>query len=70
MDVCSLCETQAKITRNGRPHEYLVSIDEPRIFKGAPPRGYQEQDYQCLTCKSKFTHSTGKNDIAWTLWQA
>lgn len=66
---CSLCETQAKLSSNGKPHPYLNKADEARVFKGAKPRGYEEQDYQCQVCQTKFTHSTNKNDVAWTLWQ-
>ncbi len=46
MEVCGLCADQAKIARNGKPHENLLKIDAPRIFKGAKSRGYEEQDYQ------------------------
>ena len=69
MVICTLCEEQAKKTRNGKPHEYLAKVDEQRVFKGHNPRGFEEQDYQCVTCHSKFTRSTDKNDLAWTLWQ-
>jgi len=69
MKICELCEEQAKKSRNGKPHEFLSKIDEARIFKGKSPRGFEEQDYQCVTCKAKFTQSTAKNDLAWTLWQ-
>jgi hypothetical protein len=69
MDICELCEEQAKKSLNGKPHENLMKVDEPRVFKGTPPRGYEEQDYQCLTCKSKLTRSTNKCDLAWTLWR-
>jgi len=69
MKICDLCEEQSKKTRNGKPHEYLIKVDERRIFKGEPPRGFEEQDYQCLTCKAKFTQNTGKNNLAWTLWR-
>lgn len=70
MSTCTLCEEQAKKSRNGKPHEYLVKVDEPRIFEGKKPRGFEEQDYQCQTCNSKFTRSTAKNDLPWTLWRA
>lgn len=66
---CSLCEDQAKLTRNGKPHQDLDKADAPRIFKGAKPRGYEEQDYRCRSCQARFTYSTNKNDLAWTLWQ-
>lgn len=66
---CKMCEDQAKISRNGRPHQSLDKTGEPRIFTGAKPRGFEEQDYQCRDCKAKFTHTTNKNDLAWTLWQ-
>jgi len=69
MKICDLCEAQSMKERNGRPHEFLMKVDEPRIFKGSKPRGFEEQDYECLTCKSKFTHSTDKNGLAWTLWR-
>ena len=49
--------------------DFVAAADQPRIFKGARPRGFEEQDYQCLVCKAKFTHSTNKNDLSWTLWQ-
>jgi hypothetical protein len=70
MKICDLCEAQSMKARNGRPHEFLIKVDEPRIFRGIKPRGFEEQDYECLTCKSKFTHSTDKNGLAWTLWRA
>lgn len=69
MQTCRLCEEQEKKTRNGKPHEYLKKVDEVRIFKGTNARSYDEQDYQCLACSSKFTHSTDKNNLAWTLWR-
>jgi len=69
MDICERCEEQSKKTRNGKPHEQLVKVDEVRIFTGLKPRSFEEQDYQCTTCQSKFTQSTDKNDLAWTLWQ-
>ena len=46
-----------------------MKIDEPRLYKGRNARRYEEQDYQCLECKARFTQSTDKNDLAWTLWQ-
>lgn len=69
MSNCAMCEAQAKKSRNGKPHQYLLKTDEPRIFKGANPRGFEEQDYQCQVCQAKFTHSTSKNDLTWTLWR-
>jgi hypothetical protein len=69
MEICSQCQKQSKKYRGGRPHEDLTKIDEPRIFIGNNLRGFKEQDYQCLECKSKFTWSTNKNDLTWTLWQ-
>lgn len=69
MAICELCEDQSKKTRNGKPHEYLTKVDERRVFQGKKPRGFEEQDYQCVTCNAKFTQSTDKNDLAWTLWQ-
>jgi len=69
MGICELCEVQTKKSRNGKPHEYLKKVDECRIFKGNGSRGFEEQDYQCVTCNSKFTLSTDKNNLAWTLWR-
>jgi len=69
MNICSLCQDQTKRTYRGKPHQNLVKIDEPRFFTGGVSRGHEEQDYQCLSCNSKFTQSTDKNDLAWTLWQ-
>ena len=69
MKICDLCEEQSKKSRTGKPHEYLLEVSERRILLGKKPRGFEEQDYQCLTCKAKFTKSTDKNDLAWTLWQ-
>jgi len=69
METCSLCQNQAKKTHRGKPHQNLIKVDELRIFTGVGPRGYEEQDYRCLGCDAKFTKSTGKNDLAWTLWQ-
>lgn len=69
MDLCDLCMEQSKKTRSGKPHEYLEKVDESRIFKGSGPRNFAEQDYQCLKCQSKFTWSTSKNDLSWTLWR-
>ena len=69
MKVCGLCEAQAKKSRSGKPHEYLRKFDECRVYKGIRPRGYEEQDYQCLHCQAKFTWSTDKNALAWTLWR-
>lgn len=70
MTICTLCEEQSKKTRNGKPHADLTKVDEQRLFKGQNPRGFEEQDYQCVTCKSKFTRSTDKNNLAWTLWRS
>jgi hypothetical protein len=70
MPICSLCEEQAKKTRNGKPHEFLIKVDALRVFEGTKPRGFEEQDYQCQSCMAKFTRSTARNDLAWTLWRA
>jgi hypothetical protein len=70
MQLCNLCNEQSKKSLNGKPHEFLIEIDKRRIFKGRNPRGFEEQDYQCHTCNAKFTQSTNKNDLAWTLWRA
>jgi hypothetical protein len=69
MKMCVLCEEQSKKVRTGKPHENLIKMDAPRIYTGVAPSGFKEQDYQCLTCNSKFSHSTNKNDVAWTLWR-
>lgn len=69
MAICNNCEEQGKKTRNGKPHELLTKDGTARIFKGINPRGFEEQDYHCLACQAKFTHSTDKSDRPWTLWQ-
>lgn len=69
MKICELCEEQAKKSRSGKPHENLTKVDEPRLFKGHNKRSFEEQDYKCLTCQARFSHSTNKNDLAWTLWR-
>jgi hypothetical protein len=69
METCSLCQEQAKKSHRAKPHDDLIKVDESRIFTGNRSQGHEEQDFKCLGCKSKFTHSTGKNDLAWTLWQ-
>jgi hypothetical protein len=69
MEICVLCEGQSKKTHNGKPHKNLIKVDAPRIFTGGDLGGFEEQDYLCLTCNSKFSHSTNKNDLTWTLWR-
>lgn len=69
MNICKFCEELAQKTNSGKPHGCLVKVDEVRIFPGKSPRGFEEQDYQCVTCKAKFTHSTNRNDLMWTLWR-
>jgi hypothetical protein len=69
MKICKLCEEQVEKSRNGKPHESLIKVDGLRIFQGHNKRGYEEQDYQCLICEAKFTQSTNKNDLTWTLWR-
>lgn len=66
---CNMCKEQAKLSRNGRPHQFLDKSGAERLFTGAKPRGFAEQDYQCRICQAKFTHSSNKNDLTWTLWQ-
>ncbi len=58
MEMCVLCEKQSKKVNTGKPHENLIKVDDPRIYAGGTAGGFKEQDYQCLTCKSKFSHST------------
>ncbi len=70
MEICKLCEEQAEKSRNGKPHEFLVKVEASRSFKGHNKRGFEEQDYQCVTCKARFTQSSNKNDLAWTLWRS
>jgi len=68
MEICLLCEELSKKT-HGKPHKDLIKVDEPRIFKGGISGGFIEQDYLCMACDSKFSHSTNKNDLTWTLWR-
>lgn len=69
MAVCEQCEEQKKRSSRSKPHEQLIKFGDPRVFKGVKPRGFEEQDYSCQNCAAKFTQSTNKNDLAWTLWQ-
>jgi len=69
MEPCTDCTEQMKKTRNGKPHGGLAPLGEKRLFRGSGTRGFEEQDYQCLTCQARFTRSTDKNDLAWTLWR-
>ena len=69
MDLCGMCEAQVKKSQKGDPHQFLAKIDEQRIFKSVCSKGYAEQDYQCQVCSAKFTKSTNRNDLAWTLWR-
>jgi len=69
MNICKLCEAQSK-KNTSKPHEQLVKVGVQRVFKGVRPRGFEEQDYQCQACAARFTQSSNKNDLAWTLWQA
>jgi hypothetical protein len=69
MAICTLCDKQIKRSQSTKPHEYLRELEARRIFGGAKKNGFAEQDYQCLQCRAKFTHSTAKNDFGWTLWQ-
>lgn len=69
MKICSLCQEQMKKSSSRKPHKDLLKMDECRIFIGRNPSGHEEQDYQCTACQSRFTHSTDKNDLGWTLWQ-
>ncbi len=64
IEICDSCMKQSKKISSGRPHENLIKVDERREFNG-----FKEQDYLCLACKSKFTHSTNRSDLTWTLWR-
>lgn len=69
MAICTSCDKQQKKPHGTKPHEALMQLDEQRIFGGAKKNGFAEQDYKCLQCGAKFTHSTDRNDFGWTLWQ-
>ncbi|PLX99657.1 MAG: hypothetical protein C0623_09170 [Desulfuromonas sp.] len=69
MLICDLCKAQTEKGKRETPHKDLVKVDERRFFKGAAPRSFEEQDYRCLLCSTKFTWSSNKNDHAWTMWQ-
>jgi hypothetical protein len=69
MAICPLCEKQNKKSPGTRAHEYLRELDTKRTFGGGKKNGFAEQDFQCLQCLAKFTHSTDRNDFGWTLWQ-
>lgn len=69
MGICKQCDGQTSKSSKRKPHEQLVEVGERRKFKGVNSRSFEEQDYQCLSCTAKFTLSTNKNDLPWTLWQ-
>jgi len=66
--VCYLCSKQTEKSKYGSPHVYLQEIGEQRNFiMGSDGEGHYEQDYQCSTCKAKFTFCSLKINLAWTL---
>lgn len=69
MKICTRCEEQSQKTPKGKPHDHLIKVGMERTFEGKKPRGFEEQDYQCLTCNARFTWSSNRNDLAWTLWR-
>ncbi len=69
MTICDPCKELSKKTHRAKPHDMLRKLEDVRIFIGSGSRGYEEQDYLCLDCQAKFTHSTDKNNLPWTLWQ-
>ncbi len=69
MSICDLCDGQQGKSSRSKPHDQLVKVGEARLYRGVQPRGFEEQDYQCQCCAAKFTQSSNKNDLAWTLWQ-
>lgn len=69
MAICTLCDKQAKRSPATKPHGLLKKLDDKRLFGGTGQKGFEEQDYECVQCQAKFTHSTDKNDFGWTLWQ-
>lgn len=70
MGLCAHCKEQIDKSQRGKPHPDLIETGEARIFAGSAPRGYEEQDFQCQVCQAKFTWSSNRNDVAWTLWEA
>ena len=69
MGICFLCNKQTEKSKYGAPHTFLQKTGEQRDFtSGSDGDRYFEQDYQCSTCKSKFTHSSQKINLAWHLW--
>jgi len=71
MSICFLCTKQIEKSKYGSPHTFLEEIGERRNLTWAGDgEGYFEQDYQCSTCKSKFTLSSQKINLAWHLWSS
>jgi len=69
MNVCYLCNKQTEKSKYGSPHVFLQKTGEQRNFtRVGEGEGYFEQDYQCTTCKSKFTLSSQRINLAWHLW--
>lgn len=67
MEPCDLCKEQAKKQRNTEPHKFLKKVGEERAIRGVPTGGYEEQDYVCTVCGSKFTYSSDRYDYGWIL---
>lgn len=68
MAICTLCDKQHKKSPGTKPHEYLRAMEDKRIFGEGKTNGFAEQDFQCLQCQARLTHSTDRNDFGWTLW--
>lgn len=69
MRVCFLCNKQTEKSKYGAPHTFLQKAGEQRNFtRENDGEEYFEQDYQCSTCRSKFTLSSQRINLAWHLW--
>lgn len=70
MEICEQCNAQSAKARYSDPHENLQEFGKPRIFRGLPTGGFEEQDYICKTCGTKFTYSNDKDDVGWRIINA
>ena len=65
MNICKYCQEQKAKRRHDSAHQFLKQRGEQRTYRGGMFGGYEEQDYVCSKCDSRFIHSSDKNDCGW-----
>ena len=70
MKRCELCKEQAGKGRRDGPHERLLRDGSERSYPGGFAAGryidaFEERDYVCEDCETKFMFSNDKNDFGW-----